>query len=83
MGITSEQEAHVMMLCEEIHDLRLKGLDMYLLLDYEKLLLQTYSNVKRYVEEFISKFPELKEYIEKANREIPLNAPRKESMKIK
>jgi hypothetical protein len=56
---------------------------MYLLLDYEKLLLQTYSNVKHYVEEFISKFPELKEYIEKANREIPLNAPRKESMKIK
>jgi hypothetical protein len=29
IGTTPEQEAHVIMLCEEIHDLRLKGLDLF------------------------------------------------------
>jgi hypothetical protein len=34
-------------------------------------------NAKRFIDEFIGKFPELKDFIEKSNKEVPLNAPRK------
>jgi len=134
MGTTLEEEAYVLMLCEEIHDLRLKCatlcygtnedfeterkefvettlfqyfkkfddylgkykskfivgnhptiadiqvydcLDMCFLFDYENILPKKFGNVKRFVDEFISKFPELKDFIEKSNKEVPLNAPRK------